>query len=101
MNTEPFEVWISNGSVLEWLVIAIAPTIPKPIQWKSKQNGSDDLEQNGRHFVENRMSLEKGTPLENQTGGYHWNPKSVWYSSTHCISIYNNFNLHAMKVQVF
>ena len=42
-NTESFEVWISNGSVLEWLVIAIALamvlTIPKPNYRKSAQIG--------------------------------------------------------------
>ena len=44
--TESFKVWISNGSILEWLVIAIAmvPTIPNPNNWKSKQNGG--------HFVQ-------------------------------------------------
>ena len=40
-NTECFEVWISNGLVLEWSVIAIAismvPTIPKLNHWKSQQ----------------------------------------------------------------
>ena len=46
-NTKRFEALISNGSVLEWLVIAIASAIVKTIQktnhWKSKQNGG--------HFV--------------------------------------------------
>ena len=58
-NTECFEVPIYNGSVLEWLVIAIAmvPTIPTPNHWKSQQNGhyfdqiSNGFGQNGRHFV--------------------------------------------------
>ena len=27
-NTESFEVWISNGSILEWLVIALAMVVP-------------------------------------------------------------------------
>ena len=39
-NTKKIEVCISNGLVLEWLVIEIAkamvPTIPKPNHWKSK-----------------------------------------------------------------
>ena len=41
---EHFEVQISHGSVLKWLVIAIAIavvlTFPKLNHWKSKQNGS-------------------------------------------------------------
>ena len=38
-NTEHFEVQISNSSVLEWSVQAIAmvPTIPKPNHWQSEQ----------------------------------------------------------------
>ena len=51
-NTERFEVRISNGSVLEWSVIAIAmaPTFLKLNNWK--------LEQNGSHFVQNGTALE-------------------------------------------
>ena len=51
---------ISNGSVLEWLVIAIA-----------EHNGglfvriSNRFEQNGLYFVQNE------TPLENRTQGYN------------------------------
>ena len=41
-STERFEVQISNGSVLEWSIMAIAvtmvPTIRKPNHWKSEQN---------------------------------------------------------------
>ena len=41
-NTKPFEVRISNVSVLEWTVIAIAiamvPAIQKLNHWKSEQN---------------------------------------------------------------
>ena len=63
-NTKHFEVPISNGSVLEWSLIAIAiamiPTILKPNHWKFEQNGhhfvpiSNDFRQNDQHFVQNR-----------------------------------------------
>ena len=72
-----FEVWISNGSVLDWSVIAIAiamvPTILKLNHWISEQNGeqfnwiSKGFGQNGHHFVQNGIPLENQMPLENQT----------------------------------
>ena len=43
LNTEPFEVWISNGSILDGSVMAITismlQTFLKPNHWKSEQNG--------------------------------------------------------------
>ena len=56
-NTKSYEVRISNGSVLEWSVIAIVIAMVSPNNWKSKQNGghfaliSNDFGQNGHHFV--------------------------------------------------
>ena len=53
-NIERFEVPISNGSVLEWSVIAITiamvTTILKPNHWKSQQIGQ---------FIQFQMVLDK------------------------------------------
>ena len=43
-NTECFLVWISNGLVLEWFVIALTSCrygpSPKPDHWRTKQRGT-------------------------------------------------------------
>ena len=60
LTTKCLEVLISNGSVLEWLVIAtgiaMVPTLPKPNNWKSEQNAG--------HFFKTEH-LENQKPLEN------------------------------------
>ena len=59
-------------------------TIQKPNHLKNKQNFvqiPNGLRQNGCHF------FKDGTPLENQTEGYHWNSKRIRYFSPHCIEI--------------
>ena len=95
-NIERFEVRISNGSVLDWSVIAIA------ISYGSDRSKTEPLYiwnkmvailywfwtkwlsilQNGTPF-ENRTLFENGTLLENWTEGYHWNSKHV---RPHCCS---------------
>ena len=71
-NTKLFEVWIFNGLVLGWSVIAIAIgmvlTIPKLSHCKNPKKLaaifvpiSNGFGQNGRHFVQNRTPLEPNT----------------------------------------
>ena len=42
------------------------------------------LDKMGPILFKNRTPLGNCMPLENQTVGYHWNSKRVWYSSPHC-----------------
>ena len=64
LNTKQLEIRISNCSVIEWSVIAIAALWFQTFQNLTIGNG---IGQNGCNFVKKGMPLESKTPLINRT----------------------------------